>query len=76
MCLAIPAEVVEVTEDETAVVDFGGAKKRVSLALVDDVERGDFVLVHAGFAIEKVDAEEALKTRELFEELERLNEAN
>ncbi|MDD5448092.1 MAG: HypC/HybG/HupF family hydrogenase formation chaperone [Actinomycetota bacterium] len=76
MCLAIPAEVVEVIEGEIAVVDFGDAKKRVSLALVDGVEKGDFVLVHAGFAIEKVDAEEALKTRQLFEELERLNEAN
>jgi|BarGraNGADG00211_3_1021988.scaffolds.fasta_scaffold44174_2 hydrogenase expression/formation protein HypC len=69
MCLAIPAEVVEIFEDETALIEFGGAKRKVSLALVDGVGTGDFVLVHAGFAIEVVDEEEARKTMELLEQL-------
>ena len=74
MCLAIPAEVIEIFEDETAVVDAGGARKKISVSLVDGVGEGDFVLVHAGFAIEKIDEEEARKTLELFEELARLDE--
>ena len=72
MCLAVPAEVVEITGEELATVEVGGARQKVSLALVDDVAVGDFVLVHAGFAIDKVDEEEARRTAELFEELARL----
>jgi len=69
MCLAIPAEVVEIFEDETALIEFGGAKRKVSLALVDGVGTGDFVLVHAGFAIEKLSEEEAEQTLALFQEI-------
>ena len=72
MCLAVPAEVVEVLEGEQALVDVGGVKTTISLSLVDGVSAGDYVLVHAGFAIETIDEEEAGKTMELFEELERL----
>jgi hydrogenase expression/formation protein HypC len=71
MCLAIPAEVVELRENELALIDIGGARKQVSLMLVDDVAVGDYVLVHAGFAIDKIDEEEAAKTMELLEELAR-----
>lgn len=74
MCLAIPAEVIEIQENDLAVVEAGGAKKLISLSLVDDVRVGDYVLVHAGFAIEIVDEQEAKKTMELFEELARLDE--
>lgn len=74
MCLAIPAEVIEIEENDLAVVEAGGAKKRISLSLVDDARVGDYVLVHAGFAIEIVDEREAKKTMELFEELARLDE--
>ncbi|MFH1150244.1 MAG: HypC/HybG/HupF family hydrogenase formation chaperone [Actinomycetota bacterium] len=73
MCLAVPAEVIEL-EDDIAVVDLGGARQRVDLSLCDDVAMGDFVLVHAGFAIDKVDEYEARRTLELFEELARLEE--
>jgi hydrogenase expression/formation protein HypC len=72
MCLAVPAEVVEIYENDLATIDVGGAKTRVSLALVDGVSVGDFVLVHAGFAIEKVDEEQARQTMELFQQLEQL----
>jgi len=74
MCLAVPAEVVEILESDIALVEAGGARKRISLSLVDGAKVGDYVLVHAGFAIEIVDEEEARKTMELFEELARLDE--
>ncbi len=70
MCLAIPSKVIEVLEDETAVVDTMGVKRRVSLELMQEsVEVGDYVLIHVGFAIEKLDEEEAMKSLELFEEI-------
>jgi hydrogenase expression/formation protein HypC len=56
-----------------ATVDADGARAKVSVQLVDDVSVGDFVLVHAGFAIEKVDQEEAERTMELIRELEALS---
>ena len=58
MCLAVPVEVNEILEGEVAIINAGGAKKKISLALLDDVSKGDYVLVHAGFAIEKIDEEE------------------
>lgn len=76
MCLAIPGEIIEVEADGLAVVEIGGARKRVSVQLVDEVAAGDFVLVHAGFAIDKIDRIEAQKTMELFDELARLTEAD
>ena len=74
MCLAIPAEVIEILENDLAVIEAGGAKKRISVSLVDGVQVGDYVLVHAGFAIDIVDEQEAKKTMELLEELARLDE--
>jgi hydrogenase expression/formation protein HypC len=69
MCLAVPAEIIELRDNETALAEIGGVQQVISLMLLDGVEVGDFVLVHAGFAIEKVDPEEARRTMELFEEL-------
>ncbi len=70
MCLAIPSRVVEISEDGTAVVDTMGVRRRVSLDLLqEEVSIGDYVLVHVGFAIEKLNEEEALKSLELFEEI-------
>jgi len=74
MCLAVPAEVLELKEDDVALAELGGVKKEISLMLVNDVEAGDYVLVHAGFAIEKIDESEARKTQELFEEIAKLDE--
>jgi hydrogenase expression/formation protein HypC len=74
MCLAVPAEVLELRENDMALTELGGVRKDVSLMLVDDVEAGDYVLVHAGFAIEKIDKVEAEKTLELFEEIAKLDE--
>ncbi len=70
MCLAIPSKVVEVHEDGTATVDTMGVKRRASLELMqEEVKPGDYVLIHVGFVIQKLDEEEALKSLELFEEI-------
>ena len=69
MCLAIPARIEQLIDDENAIVDFGGVRKSVSLALVDDVAVGDFVIVHVGFALQKLDLEEAERTLALFAEM-------
>ncbi|WP_340690833.1 HypC/HybG/HupF family hydrogenase formation chaperone [Hydrogenobacter thermophilus] len=70
MCLSIPSKVIEVREDNTAVVDTMGVKRVVSLDLMQEpVREKDWVLIHVGFAIQKLDEEEALKSLELFEEI-------
>ena len=66
MCLAIPARVVELKDDDQAIIDLAGVRKEISLALVDDVWPGDYVIVHVGYALQKVDPDEAARTLELF----------
>ena len=66
MCLAIPARVVEVLPREEGVVDVGGVRKRISLELVTGVVPGDYVIVHVGYALTKLDRDEAQRTLELF----------
>ncbi len=68
MCLAIPAKVVEIAENDQAIVDLGGVRKDVSLALVEDVQVGDYVIVHVGYALTRLDPEEAEKTLALMAE--------
>lgn len=68
MCLAIPARVVAVTEPDTALIEVDGVRKRVSLALVDGVAPGDYVIVHVGYALTRLDPEEAARTLALFAE--------
>ena len=68
MCLAIPACVVDLPEPGTALVDVGGVQKRISLALLDGVARGDYVIVHVGYALTKLDPVEAQRTLALFAE--------
>lgn len=80
MCLAIPGEVLSLEPNQTGllhgVVNFGGIRKKVCLAYTPDVTIGDYVLVHAGFAIHTIDAHEAarvfreLEAMDVFEELE------
>lgn len=70
MCLALPVKVVEVGPVDTAIVDLGGVKKEISLALLDDVQVGDYVILHVGYALSKLDPEEAEKTLALFAEME------
>lgn len=70
MCLAIPAKIVELLPDDQARIDLGGVRKEVSLALVEDVAVGDYVIIHVGYALTKLDPEEAAKTLALFAELD------
>ncbi|MBI4998384.1 MAG: HypC/HybG/HupF family hydrogenase formation chaperone [Rhodocyclales bacterium] len=69
MCLAIPARVAEILAGDQAVVDLGGVRKDISLALVDGVQVGDYVIVHVGYALNKLDPEEAERTLALFAEM-------
>ena len=69
MCLAIPVRVVELREGDQAMVDVGGVRKEISLALVDGIAVGDYVILHVGYAIQKLDPEEAERTLALFAEL-------
>jgi hydrogenase expression/formation protein HypC len=68
MCLAIPAKVISV-EGSTALVTIEDVEYKASLLLLDDVHPGDFVMLHAGFALQKVDAEEAAETLRLLNEI-------
>jgi len=66
----MPAKVEKIDKDR-AVVNFGGVKREISLGILDGVKRGDYVLVHAGFAISKVAKEEAYDTLKALDELRR-----
>lgn len=68
MCIAVPVEVQEIKEN-IARVTIGETSREVYLDLLDEVKVGDFILVHAGFAIEKIDKEEAEKTLALFRKI-------
>ena len=68
MCLAIPARVVAIPEPGVALVDLSGVQKRISLALVDDVRPGDYVIVHVGYALTRLDPVEAERTLATFAE--------
>jgi len=71
MCLAIPGQIVEHVDVAThlAKVDVAGVRRTVNIGLLDDADVGDWVLIHVGFAISKVDEEEALATRRLVEQM-------
>lgn len=68
MCLSIPAKIIEL-EGEMGKASIGGSIIDVGLQLVEDVKIGDYVLVHTGFALEKIDEHEALKQLQLLKEL-------
>jgi hydrogenase expression/formation protein HypC len=69
MCLAIPAKVEEILAGDQAIVSVGGVRKEVSLALVEGVAEGDYVIVHVGYAINVIDPVEAEKTLALFAQM-------
>lgn len=66
MCLALPVEVVQLLEGDIAVVDLGGIRKEISLALLDGVAVGDYVILHVGYALSRLDPAEAARTLALF----------
>jgi hydrogenase expression/formation protein HypC len=73
MCLAVPTRITHI-DNEMAEVELDGISRAVSLAMVPEARMGDYVLVHAGYAISVVDEEEARETLRLFQELEKAQE--
>ncbi|HHI00677.1 MAG TPA: HypC/HybG/HupF family hydrogenase formation chaperone [Thermococcus litoralis] len=73
MCLAMPAKVIEI-KDNVAIVDFGGVRREARIDFVKDVKVGDYVIVHTGFAIEKLDEKAALESLKAWEEIMRAME--
>ena len=71
MCLAVPMKIIKI-RGEKGVVEIGGIEREVGLQLLENVKVGDYVIVHAGFAIQHLDEKEALETLSLFEEMEKL----
>ena len=78
MCLAIPGKLIEIAPDAAGIrmgkANFGGIVKKICLEYTPEVELGDYVLVHVGFALSKVDEEEAARTYKLLEEMKQLGE--
>ena len=75
MCLGIPGKVIEIRDGgplRMALVDFGGARKEACLAYVPEVQVGEYVIVHVGFAISRLDEDEALRTLEMLRTLDEL----
>ncbi len=70
MCLAIPTQIIKLLDNQMALTSLSGVEKEISLALIqDDVKEGDFVIVHVGYALSKLDEEDAQKTLAYFAEL-------
>jgi hydrogenase expression/formation protein HypC len=74
MCLAIPSKITKI-DNQMAVIDVDGVKREASLLLLEDAEVGDYVIVHAGFAISKIDEASALETLTLLKEAAALMDA-
>ncbi|MBR9885241.1 MAG: HypC/HybG/HupF family hydrogenase formation chaperone [Oceanospirillales bacterium] len=75
MCLAIPVRIEALIDDERALADIGGLRKEINTALVENLKVGDYVILHVGYALNKLDPEEAARTLALFEELGQLQAA-
>ena len=74
MCLAIPARIEQLTTPGSAIVNLGGVRKEISLALVEDAVPGDYVIVHVGYALQKLNEAEAARTLAAFAEMGELDE--
>lgn len=68
MCLAVPALVEQLTSADNAIVNLAGIRKEISLALVENIVPGDYVIVHVGYALQKLDPAEAERTLTLFDD--------
>ncbi len=69
MCLGIPGKIIKIKDNGTADSDFGGLSKEISLRLLPEAKVGDFVLIHAGFALQKIDETEANETLKIIKKL-------
>lgn len=68
MCLAVPAKITAI-DGEEAVLDYGGVTRKANISMLSEISIGDYVLVHVGYAISKMDEEEALETLKLWDEM-------
>ena len=75
MCLAIPVRIEQLLDEQSAVATIGGLRKTINVSLLDDLQVGDYVILHVGFALQKLDEAEAMRTLALLEELGQLAEA-
>lgn len=75
MCLAIPAKIIKINGGE-AEVDMQGIRREANISLLDKIRKGDYVLLHAGFAIQKIDAKSALETLKIFREINEKTDIN
>lgn len=73
MCLGVPGQIIEIQPDLGAVADIDGNQVTISVALLPEAEIGDYVLIHAGFAMEIIDLQLAIETKQLLQELQELN---
>ncbi|MBS9781267.1 MAG: HypC/HybG/HupF family hydrogenase formation chaperone [Gammaproteobacteria bacterium] len=73
MCLALPAQIIDIHEELTATINLAGIHKKISIELVPDVAVGDYVVVHVGYAIGKIEPEQAEQTLQLFEQMQANN---
>jgi hydrogenase expression/formation protein HypC len=69
MCLALPAQITQLLDDKRAMVNLGGVRKEISISLLDTVSEGDYVIIHVGYALTRLDEEEAKKTLRLFADM-------
>ncbi len=74
MCLAIPACIEQLISPDSAIVNLGGVRKEISLALVEEVTIGDYVIVHVGYALQKLDPIEAEQTLAMFNQMSKLSD--
>ena len=75
MCLAVPMKLVKINDD-LGIVELDGVQREISLQLLNDIKIGEYVLIHAGFAIQKLNEEEAEKTLSVLREISSLDESN
>lgn len=69
MCLAMPAQVIKLLDQQRAIVNLGGITKEISTALIEHLNEGDYVIIHVGYALTRLDEAEAQKTLQLFDEM-------
>lgn len=74
MCLALPARIEQLIAEDSAIINLGGMRKEISLALVENIMVGDYVIVHVGYALQKLDQDEAEHTLALFAEMSRVSD--
>ena len=68
MCIAVPSKIIEIIDADTGIVDAGGVKKKICLTLLENPSMGEYVIIHAGFAIARIDLKEAEESLKLIRE--------